>query len=62
MTEKQRQDIDQMSRYEMARLWRFAPWGHPLFRNDTGRYFAKVFAEKGGMSPQISRDLGWERP
>jgi hypothetical protein len=26
----------------------------------TGDYFANAFAEKGGMSPAISKVLGWE--
>jgi len=59
MTEEQRKHIDEMSRYDMAKLWRFAPAGHPLFQGDTGKYFAEVFTAKGGMSPQISKSLGW---
>jgi len=58
MTEEQRKHIDEMSRYDMARLWRFAPAGHPLFRGDTGIYFEQEFERKGGMSPQISKSLG----
>ena len=58
VTEEQRKHIDGMSRYDMAKLWRFAPAGHPLFQGDTGKYFAEVFAAKGGMSPQISKSLG----
>lgn len=59
MTEDQKEQIDNMSQYEMARLWRFAPTGHPLLEGDTGQYFAKVFKEKGGMTPGISKSLGW---
>jgi len=57
-----RKQIDAMTQVEMARLWRFAPIGHPLFAGDTGDYFRKVFFEqKGGLTPAISRELGWER-
>jgi len=53
--------IDDMTQEEMARLWRFAPVGEPLFQGDTGDYFKKVFfEEKGGFTPAISKGLGWE--
>jgi hypothetical protein len=53
--------IDAMSREDMARRWRFAPSGDRMMSGVTGEYFAKVFQEKGGMSPEISKSLGWER-
>ena len=59
MTDQQKAQIDDMSRLEMARLWRFAPRSHPLLEGETGDYFRKVFGEKGGMSPEISKQLGW---
>jgi hypothetical protein len=43
----------------MCSLWRFAKSGHPLLQGDTGDYFAKVMKEKGGFTPEISKDLGW---
>lgn len=61
MTDEQKARIDAMSREEMARLWRFAPAGDPLFQGEAGQYFKKVFfEERGGFSPQISKSLGWE--
>ena len=51
--------IDGMSREEMARRWRSAAVGDPLLQGVTGDYFSKVFADKGGMSPEISKSLGW---
>ncbi len=59
MTSEQKQQIDNMSQYELCAKWRFAPSGDPLFQGDTGDYLAKVFKEKGGMTPEISKSLGW---
>jgi len=59
MTDEQKIEIDAMSQYEMARLWRFAPPGHPFFQGETGQYFKHVFfEEKGGFTPAISKRLG----
>ncbi len=54
--------IDAMSQMEMARLRRFAPSGHPVFDitytlNDR---FEKRFQEIGGMTPAISKAIGWD--
>jgi hypothetical protein len=55
--------IDKMSREEMARLWRFAAAGHPYFvRGEVSDHFEKRFKELGGFSPEISKEIGWERP
>jgi len=46
----------------MASLWRFSPSGHPYFdkRNgDLSKYFSAKFKERGGMTPEISKQLGW---
>jgi len=54
--------IDQMSQVSMARLWRFAPAGHPYFdrgNGDLSDYFAAKFKERGGMTPEISKELSW---
>lgn len=50
-----------MSQLEMARKWRFAPLGDPFFSGEVGDYFKEVFAEKGGMSTAISKEIGWEK-
>ena len=55
--------IDKLSQYEMAKLWRFARIGHPYFdgRNrDLTDYFAKRFKELGGMTPELSKQIGWD--
>lgn len=51
-----------MSQIEMARLWRFAPSGHPIFStlNDPlFQIFEERFQELGGMTPKISKAIGW---
>lgn len=50
--------IDGMSQLEMARLWRFAPAGHPYFDADLPLfdYFEARFR---GFTPEISKALGW---
>ncbi len=49
--------IDGMSQLEMARLWRFAPAGHPYFVTDSplADYFSARFR---GFTPEISKMLG----
>ena len=59
MTPEQKKTIDEMSQYYMCSKWRFAKSGDPLLQGDTGDYFAKVMKEKGGLTPEISKDLGW---
>ena len=51
--------IDKLTQYQMAAKWRFAPPGDPMLMGTAGDYFVKRFKELGGMTPQISKDLGW---
>lgn len=53
--------INGMSHVGMARLWRFAPPGHPFFDRKRPYYeiFKKRFEELGGMTPEISKEIGW---
>ena len=53
--------IDSMSHMEMATLYRFAPSGHPIFSTsgELFDHFMKRFNELGGMSPEISKRIGW---
>jgi hypothetical protein len=50
-----------MSQIEMASLWRFAPCGHIYF--DSSKPYFKVFSKRyeelGGMTPEISKAIGW---
>lgn len=55
-----KEQINQMSRIEMAYLWRFAPSGHPYF--DDRKPFYKVFKKRfmhdlGGFTPEISKAI-----
>ena len=54
--------INNMTQIEMARLWRFTPPGHIYFRADLPYYgiFITRFHELGGMTPEISKRLGWD--
>jgi hypothetical protein len=53
--------IDAMDHEAMARLWRFAPAGHPIFRHDLPlfAYFKAKFDALGGMTPGLSKKIGW---
>jgi hypothetical protein len=62
LTDADKKEIDAMTQKEMAQALRFSPTGHRFFRSDTGEYFLKVFRGKGGMTPQISKEIGWETP
>ena len=55
--------IPTMTQEEMARLWRFAPSGHPVFdaKYPLFEMFEKRFKELGGFTPEISKKIGWER-
>ena len=60
MTPEQKAEIDQMSRIEMCRLWRFAELGNPLLQEEAGDYFKnRLFKELGGFTPEISKQIGW---
>ena len=54
--------IDGMSHLQMARLYRYATAGHPYFDSTLPlhEHFMKRFEEFGGMTPQISKEIGWE--
>jgi hypothetical protein len=54
---KMKTEIDALSQYDMARMWRFAPTGHPFFQPPLGKYFEDKFHEKGGFNPSISKVL-----
>jgi hypothetical protein len=53
--------IDKLTQLEMARLWRFAPAGHPYFspKFPLSDYFDARFRELGGMTLEISKAIGW---
>ena len=62
MTEQElKQQIDNMTQFELCEKWRFAPCGDPLLQGEVGAYFAKKLKEKGGFNHKISKALGWEK-
>jgi hypothetical protein len=60
MLDKMRAEIDAMSQFDMARLWRNAPAGHAYFQPPLGQYFEAKFKEKGGFTPEISKAIGFK--
>jgi len=61
MTPKEKETIDKMTQMEMARRYRFDAPGSKYFVSGTeiNKYFLKVFKEKGGFTPAISKAIGW---
>lgn len=57
-----KKEIDEMSQIEMARAWRFDLYSSSYFSStqEVFNYFKKKFEEKGGMTPAISKEIGWE--
>jgi hypothetical protein len=60
MTQEQKDYIDSLSQYQMAGMWRFHKIGDPIFQDEAGQYFADRFKSLGGMTPEISKSLGWD--
>jgi len=54
-----KKQIDNMGQEEMAKKWRFAPAGDPMFQGEAGNYFTKRFNELGGFTSAISKKIGW---
>jgi len=53
-----------MDQVTMARLYRFSPPGHPVFdsnNNPLYEIFKMRFAKLGGLTPSISKEIGWGR-
>jgi hypothetical protein len=61
MTPEQKRRIDAMSQYDLCRMWRFSPFGEPLLQAEAGDYFKDKLKERGGFTPEISKQLGWGR-
>lgn len=60
IVEKAKAAIDKLDQYQMARLKRFATAGHLFFSNTRiNDYFEKRFEALGGMTPEISKQIGW---
>ena len=65
LTETERSEwlkrISTMDQVYMAKLVRFAAAGHPVFYgpNDLSKAFFDRFDSLGGMTPSISKMIGW---
>ena len=58
---KWKMEIDQMTHTGLARLYRFAPSGHPVFDSSLPLYdyFKARFDSLGGMTSEVSKKIGW---
>ncbi|HAQ21137.1 MAG TPA: hypothetical protein DCR40_18170 [Prolixibacteraceae bacterium] len=57
-------EIDQLSHYDMGRMWRFGLGNVAFFDNTNpiSEYFKdRLFQHFGGFTPKISKQLGWKR-
>lgn len=57
--EKHKAEILKMSHLEMAKFYRFAPAGHIYFGFELWRTFETRFKKLGGMTTEISKQIGW---
>lgn len=55
------EQINKMSHFDMAKHYRFAASGVPEFRAGTPECdaFSKRFKAFGGMTPELSKAIGW---
>ena len=58
--EEMKDIIDGMSQEDLCRKWRFAHAGDPFLQGEVGEYFSQKLREKGGMTPEISKRIGWD--
>ena len=57
---EQHRRIDAMTHLEMAAFWRFAPSSDPIVQgSDLWELFEKKFKEFGGMTPEMSKRIGF---
>lgn len=60
MNEEIKKKIDSLSQIEIAKIIRFAPVGYELCVGEVGDYLYERFQKLGGMTPAISKLIGWE--
>jgi len=54
--------INNLSHIEMVQIWRFAEPGHPYTTDPLFEFFKKrLFEHFGGITPSISKIVGWEK-
>jgi len=56
-----KQKIARLTREECARLYRFAPTGHPVFNSELPLYalFTERYSALGGLDAELSHKIGW---
>lgn len=56
-----KQKIAHLTREECARLYRFAPMGHPVFKTGLPLYalFVEHYKALGGLDAELSHKIGW---
>ena len=60
--ENYKRTIDSMSQTQLAYAWRFAEVGDPIFSDhELFQYFRTRFDSLGGMTPEISKLIGWDK-
>ena len=64
MDEKQKEWIDNTNYTQLLSRWRFAAIGDPIFKGETGKYYARVMGEKRnelrfGEAVAASKSIGW---
>jgi hypothetical protein len=64
MKKDQKDWIDNATYTQLLARWRFAAVGDPIFKGETGKYYAKVLAEKKNATPAAdavaaSKAIGW---
>lgn len=52
-------EIYNMSHHEMANMWRFKSSNSMYIKYPYFKIFEKRFKELGGMTPEISKQIGW---
>jgi predicted DNA-binding protein YlxM (UPF0122 family) len=61
--ERHLKDIEKLTQIEACKLWRFAPPSHPYMVSDSVLFkaYKAKFEALGGMTPEISKLIGWEK-
>lgn len=60
--EDQIKEIDKLSHYDLVAKVRFAPPGDPIFKiPELSDHFFKRLNEFGGITPEISKEVGWQK-
>ena len=65
MTDDQKLWIDNASYEELLRKWRFAAVGDPIFRGDSGTYYAQTMRRKRPSDEEhaeVSKKIGFDFP